>query len=53
MSSTSNAVFDFLKGMAKKGKLKGHHILNAVKKGWITEDQAEELTLIILENEGD
>ena len=44
-------LFKFLKGMAEKGTLEDHHVLNAEKKEWITHEQAEELMALILTGE--
>lgn len=49
--SEENKVLAFLKRMASKGKLKATHVVNAQAKGWITEDEAEELMALVLETE--
>ena len=46
-----NKVLAFLKRMAAKGKLKAVHVVNAQAKGWISEDEAEELMALVLEIE--
>lgn len=50
MSSNENLVLTFLKKMAEKGKLKATHVVNAQTKGLITEEEAEELMLVVLEH---
>lgn len=52
MSTTpkENPVLTFLKKMAEKGKLKAAHVINAQTKAWITEAEAEELMLLVLEH---
>ena len=49
MSTPENLVLAFLKKMAEKGKLKAAHVVNAKTKGLITEEEAEELMLVVLE----
>ena len=50
MTTNENRVLAFLKKMAEKAKLKAHHVVNAQTKGWITEDEAEDLMLDVLEH---
>lgn len=50
MTTNENRVLAFLKKMAEKGRLKAHHVVNAQSKGWITEEEAEELMLAVLDH---
>lgn len=53
MVKTSDHVFNYLKGMVERGKLTPRHVVNALNRKWITQEQADELNVLILEKEGE
>lgn len=45
-------MFDYLKGLAEEGKLNKRLLDRAVKKGWISKEQEEEILKIAAEGKG-